>query len=131
MEMGVLASDGLQLYGEHSDALLLVDLTAAVQSATRFKMRFACKHFDDTIDVPEDFVYHGFLTYTQKALEFNQGHVKCGDIFVKKVERDGEMKHKFLSEAQMRSTYGHIAVMDDEGKEVSFISEWLRNNNDM
>eukprot|EP00966_Prymnesium_polylepis_P181977 4215396-Prymnesium_polylepis.1 len=131
IEMGMLAFDGLQLYGEHSDAQLLADMTAAVRSATGFKLHFAYKPFDETIDVPEDFVYHGFLTYAQKALEFDQGHVKCGDMFVKRVERGGEIKHKFLSEAQMRSTYAHIAVMDDEGEEVNFISEWLRNNNDM
>jgi hypothetical protein len=79
IEMGMLAFDGLQLYGEHSDAQLLADMTAAVRSATGFKLHFAYKPFDETIDVPEDFVYHGFLTYAQKALEFDQGHVLSPD----------------------------------------------------
>ena len=127
-EIGVLAFDGFQLYGDHTEnAQLLLDVAGAVRDATGFKMDFAFKPFDDTIHVPEDFVYDGLQTYEQKAAEFDLTHVKVRDVFVRK----RGFEHDVLTETQIRTMYRHISVLDENGIECNFIENWLRNNNTM
>ena len=129
VQVGVLAFDGLQLYGEHAgNSQLLTDLSDAVHAKTGFRIQFDYKPFDDTIEVPEDFVYEGLQTFDQHAAEFDLTHVKAGDVFVQ-LRDDGE--HEVLSEDQMRKKYRHIGVLNEDGDEVNFIEKWLRNNPNM
>ena len=59
------------MYGDHSGkAQLLLDMSDAVHEATGFRMQFDFKEFDATIEVPDDFVYEGLLTFEQKAADF-------------------------------------------------------------
>ena len=138
VEVGVLAYDGFQIKKkavkaddgtiklEENPTSLLQEIEQEVSQRLGFLFRFKYKAMDQTMEVPDDFVYNGLPTFDQVCEEFNKTHCKVGYLFVK--ERGQEKK--ILTERQIETMYKQRPCLN-HGAMSNFISNWLKNNMNM
>ncbi len=119
-----LMFDGLMIYGDHYENMeLLQELEDMIYEAWRWNIKLCYKPHSTKIEIPSTFTYTQMKSYEAMKEEFEQKHLKVGDVFIK--ESDEEVK--IMKRNNMFETYEHLNYMGDEKKE-SFINAWFKDD---
>lgn len=117
-----LMFDGLMVYGDYyEDDRLLHELEEVVNNEWNCNIRLSYKHHSQKIEIPDDFTFKTLQTYQAMKEEFEQTHLKVGNLYIKECSDHVNI----MKRTEMLDTYEHLKCMCD-GKKEHFIMEWVK-----
>lgn len=119
-EVAVLMFDGLMVYGTVSDTIL-TDLSQLISDKFQFIIRFSIKAHDDSVTVPNDFVYENLDDIYKNLKEKYENYYSLGFI-QKSVSYSFKINDQicFFSREQI-----HQVLQPDKVGKKLFLSLWL------